>query len=268
MMQEIIHYFCSSPYFARLFIADSLRDMAGDPDKSTLGEVVYSALRTSILAGELKPGQRLKVSALSAEHGVSLNVVREALNRLTGEQLVRALPKIGFAVADLSVEGLSDLMAVRIAVETAALQWAIERGDMAWESQVVAAHYRLAKTQEIEGEPPVLRDEWMQAHSDFHAQLLSACGSPRMIEITRSLSDAAQIYRRWSLSLSLPERDLPDEHAALVEAVLAHDAHRAMGLLTAHIKRTRDTVLIAIAAKPEPSSDEAAVSAHARQPSR
>lgn len=140
---------------------------------------------------------------------MSLNVVREALNRLTGEQLVRAEPKIGFTVTDLSLEGLSDLVAVRVAIESAALRWAIERGDVAWESQVVAAHYRLANTPETEGQPPVLTNEWISAHSEFHTQILSACGSPRMGEITRSLSDAAQIYRRWSLSLPHPDRDVP-----------------------------------------------------------
>ena len=63
-------------------------------------------MRSGILAGQLRPGQRLKVSELAAEHGVSPNVVREALNRLTGEQLVRAEPKIGFTVTDLSLGGL------------------------------------------------------------------------------------------------------------------------------------------------------------------
>jgi GntR family transcriptional regulator, carbon starvation induced regulator len=217
--------------------------MTGGPDKSTLGEVVYSALRTSILGGEFRPGQRLKVSDLALEHGVSLNVVREALNRLTGEQLVRAEPKIGFAVTGLSLEGLSDLVAVRVAVESAALRWAIERGDMAWESQVVAAHYRLANTPETAGQPPVPGNDWIQAHSEFHTQILSGCGSPRMREITRALSDAAQIYRRWSLSLPHPDRDLAGEHAELVDAVLARDATRAVAALTAHIERTRDTVL-------------------------
>jgi GntR family transcriptional regulator, carbon starvation induced regulator len=216
--------------------------MAAGPDKSTLGEVVYSALRSSILSGRLRPGQRLKVSDLAAEHGVSLNVVREALNRLTGEQLVRAEPKIGFAVTELSLEDLSDLVAVRVAVETSALRWAIERGDMTWESQLVAAHYRLANTPETTGQPPVLANEWIQAHSDFHVQILNGCGSPRMREITRSLSDAAQIYRRWSLSLSHPQRDLAGEHADLLNAVLARDIDRAADALTAHIERTRDTV--------------------------
>ena len=138
-------------------------------DKSTLSEVVYSAVRSAILAGRLGPGQRLKVSELAAGHGVSLNVVREALNRLTGEQLVSAEPQIGFTVTDLSLEDFADLINVRVATESTALRWAIERGDVAWESQVVAAHYRLANTPvTARSEPPALSGEWDRAHSEFH----------------------------------------------------------------------------------------------------
>jgi GntR family transcriptional regulator, carbon starvation induced regulator len=184
------------------------------------------------------------VSELSAEYGVSLNVVREALNRLTGEQIVRAEPQIGFAVTDLSIEDFTDLVAVRVAIEGSALRWAIERADVAWESQVIAAHYRLANTPMTAGDPPhVITAEWARAHADFHAQILSACGSPRMREITRSLSDAAEIYRRWSLSLPTPGRDLPDEHAQLMEAVLARDSDAAVAALTRHIERTRDVAI-------------------------
>lgn len=214
-------------------------------DKSTLSETVYSAVRTAILGGQLRPGQRLKVSDLAAEHGVSLNVVREALNRLTGEQLARAEPKIGFAVTNLSLEDLADLVEVRAAIEGTALRWAIRHGDMAWESQIVAAHYRLANTP---GEPPALTNDWIRAHSDFHAQILSASGSPRMREITRSLSDSAEIYRRWSLSLAEPRRDLAREHAELVKATLARDAERAVSALTAHIEQTRNTIITNVAA--------------------
>jgi DNA-binding GntR family transcriptional regulator len=239
--------------------------MASNADKSTLGGLLYSAVRTAILSGRLRPGQRLKVSDLSAEHGVSLNVVREALNRLTGEQLVRAEPQIGFAVTDLSLEGLADLVAVRIAIESTALRWAIERGDMAWESQVVAAHYRLVNTPETTGQSPALTHEWIEAHSEFHVQILSGCGSARMREITRSLSNAAQIYRRWSLSIPHPDRDVPREHAELVDATLARDATRAVAALTAHIERTRDTVLTNVATE-EATMNGAGPEADARVP--
>lgn len=215
--------------------------MAPNGDRSTLGGHVYEQVRTAILSGRLDPGQRLKVADLSTKYGVSLNVVREALNRLTGEQLVRAEPQIGFAVTDLSLDDLTDLVRVRVAIESTALRWSIEHGDMAWESQVVAAHYRLANTpMTTANKAPIVTYEWIRAHSDFHAVILSACGSARMRDITRSLSDAAELYRRWSLPRG--RRDLIGEHAEIMNATLAREADRAAAALTAHIERTRDTL--------------------------
>ncbi len=216
--------------------------MAIAGDRSTLGGHVYEQVRAAILSGRLHPGQRLKVADLSAEHGVSLNVVREALNRLTGEQLVRAEPQIGFAVTDLSLEDLADLVKVRVSIESTALRWSIEHGDMAWESEVVAAHYRLANTPMTTAKkPPTVTYEWIRAHSEFHAVILSACASARMRDITRSLSDAAELYRRWSLPQA--HRDLPGEHAEIMNATLAREADKAAAALTAHIERTRDTLV-------------------------
>ena len=210
-------------------------------DRSTLSADVYQRVRTAILSGRLQPGQRLKVSDLSAQHGVSLNVVREALNRLTGEQLVRAVPQIGFAVTKLSLDDLADLVKVRHVVESTALRWSIEHGDMSWESQMVAAHYRLANTPMTADESGLLTYDWIHAHSEFHAVILSGCASSRMQDITRSLSDQAELYRRWSLPLA--PRDLPSEHKAIMDATLARDADRAVGALTAHIERTRNTII-------------------------
>jgi len=56
-------------------------------------------------------------------------------------------------------------------------------------------------------------------------------------------SDAAEIYRRWSLPLAHPQRDLGEEHANLMKATLDRDADTAVGRLTEHIEQARDTLL-------------------------
>ena len=208
-----------------------------------MGGQVYEQVRAAILSGALKPGQRLRISDLSAQHEVSLNVVREALNRLTGEQLVQAIPQIGFAVTGLSLDDLVDLVRVRVAIESTALRWSIEQGDITWESHVVAAHYRLVNTPETspDNSSGLPSYDWIRAHSDFHTVILGGSASPRMHDITRSLQDAAELYRRWSLPLAA--RDLPGEHAEIMRVTLDRDADRAVAALTAHIERTLNTLV-------------------------
>lgn len=88
----------------------------------------------------------MRPAELAGINGVSLNVVRGALNRLAGERLVRASPQQGFAVVALTAEDLADLTDVRALVEFAALRRSMGSGDLAWESELVAAHNRLAHT--------------------------------------------------------------------------------------------------------------------------
>jgi DNA-binding GntR family transcriptional regulator len=215
----------------------------------SLTERTYTCLRADILAGRFTPGQRLRPTELAGIKGVSLNVVREALNRLSGERLVRASPQQGFAVVELTADDLADLTDVRALVETAALRRSIEHGDLAWESELVAAHHRLANTPMTSPDrPDQLSDEWMHAHNAFHAATMSGCRSPRLIEMAAVLGESAAIYRHWSQRYDQGQRDVAGEHRAIFEATVVRDADLACRLHCEHIQRTAEIVTAALAA--------------------
>ena len=212
----------------------------------SLTERVYACLRADILAGRFSPGQRLRPTDLAAVNGVSLNVVREALNRLAGERLVHASPQQGFAVVQVSSADLDDLTDVRVLVETAALRRSIEHGDLAWESALVAAHHRLANTPMTDDDPDQLSDEWMHAHNAFHAATMCACGSPRLVEIAAALGESAAMYRYYSQRYDHGKRDVAGEHRAIFEATIARDTDLACRLHAEHIQRTAEIVTQAL----------------------
>jgi DNA-binding GntR family transcriptional regulator len=213
----------------------------------SLTERVYGCLRADILAGRFSPGQRLRPTDLAAVNGVSLNVVREALNRLAGERLVRASPQQGFAVVQVSASDLGDLTEVRVLVETAALRRSIEHGDLAWESALVAAHHRLANTPMTDDDPDQLSDEWMRAHNAFHAATMCACGSPRLVELAAGLGESAAMYRYYSQRFDHGKRDVAGEHRAIFEAAIGRDADLACQLHAEHIQRTAEIATMALA---------------------
>jgi DNA-binding GntR family transcriptional regulator len=213
--------------------------MARERQGRSLVEDIYEALRSDILFGRRLPSSRLPISEIAEEHGVSVSVVREAVTRLASEDLVVAAPQRGFSVRPISIEHFRDLTWVRIQIETMALRRSIERGDVAWEAELVAAHHRLAVT------PTFLEDgtgntEWMAAHGAFHAALAGAAGSPVLERVRGQLYDASELYRYWSGSL--PHRsgraNVADEHKAILDAALAHDADLAVDLVTRHLQAT------------------------------
>jgi DNA-binding GntR family transcriptional regulator len=214
---------------------------------ATLTEQVYASVRAEILAGRLHAGERLRLAALAERHDVSLSVVREALTRLAGggEHLVSAEPQLGFRVAPVSADELLDLTAVRAEVEGLALRWAIQRGSVDWEAHLLAAHHVLANTPTRQADHPErISEQWATAHARFHAALVEGCGSPMLIQLRRTLYDASERYRVWSVPVGGGDRrDVPREHREIVEAAIAREETRAVALLVKHIHETARILL-------------------------
>ena len=206
----------------------------------TRTEKVYAQLRADILSGRLLPGTKLRFADLTERYDCSTSVVREGLTRLTEQGLVQAEPQHGFHVTSLSVDDLEDLTTARCELEGLVLRISIEHGDIAWESELVAAHHSLDRTPvESESDPLLMSEEWTRAHSRFHGALLAACPNQRLRNMALSLRDAAELYRRWSRPIGHDEhRDVRGEHRALVEAALRGDAAEAVRLLEEHLRRT------------------------------
>lgn len=211
-------------------------------------EEVHDRLRADILAGVFKPGEKLRFSPLGVEYAASIGVLREALTRLAEQGLVVSEPRIGFTVKPLTRDDLDDLTTVRIDIESIALQRAIDTGDMAWESALVAAHHTLERTPMMtEGKPVRVSDAWERVHANFHRALVAGCGSPRLIAIAETLRNSSELYRRWSQPLD-KNRDVAAEHRAILDATLDRDADRAVASLCAHYERTAEILRAALTA--------------------
>jgi GntR family carbon starvation induced transcriptional regulator len=69
--------------------------------KPTAIEQALTSLRHDVLSLTYQPGTKLKVEELQHAYGLSSSPLREALNRLSEEGLVRADDRRGFRVASL-----------------------------------------------------------------------------------------------------------------------------------------------------------------------
>ena len=212
----------------------------------TRTEQVYDLLRSDLLNGVLQPDQKLKMVELTERFGVSQSVIREALTRLTEQGLLVATPQRGFRVRDLSIEDIAELTETRIQVESLALRLAVQRGDLQWETGILAAHHRLERTP-VSRDDGTFNEDWSVQHRDFHQALLTGCSNRRLESVANSLRDSAELYRRWYWVLTDDhQRDLAAEHRQLKELALARDADRAIAVLTEHIDRA-PSLLIAYA---------------------
>lgn len=219
-----------------------MRIATADSSES-LAEHVYRELRKAIVRCEFDPGSRLRVEELTRRFGASSSPVREALNRLAQQGMVRTIENRGFRVTRLSPEGVEDLIRVRLLVECEALRDAMAHGDDAWEAGVVAAAHSLALVERRLGDGPrALDDDWSARHRAYHLSLYAACTSDILRDMVDVLFDRAEHYRRWTAKHRQAPRRKHDEHQRLMSAALARDSDKAVELLRRHIARTGQLV--------------------------
>jgi DNA-binding GntR family transcriptional regulator len=205
----------------------------------TLIETAYATLRGEILDGTLEPGARLRTEELRERYQVSGSTIREALTRLLGEALVTAEGQRGFRVAPASLEDFQDLTAVRKLIEVEALRQAIEVGGESWEAEIVAAFYKLSKTEErLRDDPVGASAEFEARNRDFHRALIAACPSPWLHRLNALLYQQSERYRRMVVSRRTIPRDVHAEHQGIFDATLARDADLAGRLAGEHIERS------------------------------
>lgn len=217
--------------------------MARRGTSDTIAEDVHRSLRAAIFAGELRPGQALRPTELSAQFAASVSIVREALTRLVEQRLATFRPNRGFNVVSLSGKDLKDLVTVRVLNEGTALRLATQKGDLEWQAKVLSVHHLLSNTDHFDHDnPSVVREEWSAAHRRFHLTLLEACDNPLLLNICTELFDASELYRRWSVPSSPPNR-AAKEHEAILGAVMSGNADLAVELYERHVRQTASLVL-------------------------
>jgi DNA-binding GntR family transcriptional regulator len=204
--------------------------VATAPERSpTAQDRAAASLRAAILEGRLSPGQRVNQEEWAARAGVSLIPVREALRALAGEGLVEYRPRRGYAVTELDLDDLEEVYRLRQVLEADALlrgvPGATSHDIVALERD--AAAYTRAKDVAAR----------LAANRQFHARLHALPASRVLSRLLDLLWDSTEAYRALYYSLEGEPEEAERAHEAIVAAVAAGDAERAVALQDAH--RTR-----------------------------
>ncbi len=206
--------------------------------KQNLGISAYRWLKQDIIRGVYPPGEKLLMSRLKARYELGVGPLREALSQLVAERLVVAISQRGYRVAPMSREELADLYDARAQLEGLMLELAIERGDDAWEADVLAKAHTLAKVVEVHSAEEML-DVWDSRHQAFHTAIVAGCDSPHLMQARQGLFDQVERYRHlWLQETVFSDEALArkrQEHAALVEVLLARDTERARAMMREHL---------------------------------
>ena len=213
-------------------------------EQAAVSDDGYRRIRTDVVFGKLRPGQKLKLDGLKEIYGVSVSTLREILNRLVAEGFVTAEGKRGFEVAAVTVENLKELAALRLLLETHAMRVSFEQADVEWEGRVVSAHHNLSSTERLMESGIGELEQWKRYDGEFHQALISNCGSQVLRQTHALIFD--KYFRYQMVAFTYRGRASAEQHMALMQCALSRDADQAEAVLRAHVN---DCVEHALATK-------------------
>ena len=210
-------------------------------NSSTVGQSTFQIIKEDIIFGVLKPGLKLKLSALKQQYTVSVSILRETLNKLASEGFVEAKDQRGFYVATTSKEDFLEIANLRILLESYALELSINNGDSDWEGNLVSAHHKLSIAEKsIQTDHFFEKDIWKKCDHDFHQALIQACDSKNLLKLHSTLYDK---YFRYEMLLLTFQGKEDTEHKDLLDAALNRDVKLAQRLLKSHIESAETYLL-------------------------
>lgn len=214
------------------------------PLSRTLSDQVADQLRSAILGGRLKPGQRLVEQEIAEEMQLSRGPVRDALRILETEHLVVRTPHRGTFVTWLTRQDVDEIYSFREILELLALRYALKR---VTESQL----------DELEQLVNVMADQARSEYSQFdatdldlqfHHMLCRISGHGRLLTAWEALQ--AQVRLLILTHRVLQPSDFREKgvewHRRLVSVLRARDLPRAEEILRTHINASYETVVAAM----------------------
>jgi DNA-binding GntR family transcriptional regulator len=188
-------------------------------------------LRRSLLAGEIKPGERINVAELERSFGVSHIPIREAVRRLETEGLIVALPQRAAVAAGVDLDDLSGLYDLRRIVECQVIHRSVQSMSATEVDAVRSALEALEHEAEDHDSP-----RFWELHRDFHWALLEPGANEWIQRVVERLSLASQRYVRLFVSTTVD--DAMADHRRLLVCCERHQGGEAEDVLRQHLDRT------------------------------
>lgn len=202
--------------------------------RSSLRDSARDALRGMIISGEIEGGVPLRQDELAAQLGVSRTPLREALQGLVAEGLVRIDPGRGALVTKPSPQQLVETYEIREALETMAGRDAALASTPAHVEKVAGILTELNRTDDP--------DRWAELNASFHSSIYAITRKSQLIELIDMLRNRSKLYVRILASAPAPARHAADEHAEMLDALQRNDADAMEDVIRRHLRSTANFV--------------------------
>ncbi len=197
----------------------------------SLRALIYDQLKDKIMAGEIKPGEKLSLRMLAKLLGVSLMPVREAVWQLESDKILIINESKGIKVNSLTGGELQEALRLRVLLESEALTKSCEYGIS---EELSGKLESLIRGMEEAGDART----FVELNKEFHFILYSNADSPLLFDLIERLWARIAPYMFLNITMNEDLKETPANpyHRELLRAVQAQDTNKALQALTRDIE--------------------------------
>jgi DNA-binding GntR family transcriptional regulator len=193
---------------------------------------VYQSLREAILELRLKPGTPISENLVCEQFGVSRTPAREALIRLTHDELILVFPQHGSFVAPIRLKKVIEASFVREALESLILKLA---GSI-WNSAHTAAVAQIIERQRVHA----AKDDhasFFNEDQNFHHYFAMVAGAEGMSAIINDATTHLVRIRRLTHPIAGRMPQAVRDHQNILDQISVGNVEAAVQGMTQHLSQ-------------------------------
>jgi len=206
-----------------------------------LSDRAYERIRHDVISCVIAPGTEISEAQLCAHYRLGKGPVHMALNRLAHDGLVRAIPRRGYRVTQVTVKDIHDVFELRLMLEPAAARMAAGKVDL----QRLRALDEITRAGYQPGDPRST-SRFLEANKAFHVAIARATGNTRLADAVERLLDEMTRLLHLGLGLRNRSQEMSREHRTLLKALARGDGNTAERICREQIEAARGMVLSAL----------------------
>lgn len=216
-----------------------------------LNDMVYEGLRKAIIQGVIPVGDRLNEKVLSDYMNISRTPIRNAIKKLTEEDLVEYIPKYGVVVRRVTVADAEEIYQIRIALETMATIAAMERmtpenhREMQELLQKTEEDNQLGKIQQV-----------IRYFTEFNALIYRFSRMQRLEAVVGNMLEYVARFRDISLFDDKRRGLALNEHRLIYRGMQTKDKELITLIVTEHLNHSKEFVIREIIRSQENMKDD------------
>lgn len=208
----------------------------------SLHEQTYQAIRTSILLGDLAPGERLVETQLAQRLQVSRTPIREAIRQLQKDGLVSSDGMGGLQVMTISAADAAQLYDCRLALEQLSVSGACLQAN---EAQVQQLQSYVLQAETLMRDPPADLNVMQLLDLDygFHRQIAESSGNRWLVSILEQVFDKMMLLRVQTTRHNPEVLEIRIEHRQIYEAIAQRQTEAALVAIQEHLLASKNRVV-------------------------